>query len=217
MPRLWIFAKSISKLTFLNSNLMASCIGNIAGNIGLNCESPIEGGYTGRAVLIPMESVPVLTQDATNPRIITNIALAQGAKVVLVDNEGSTPFDGGQTVGNNEAGYTRFQKTIPVRMPERGADFAKNVVEPLVKSGRGFIGVFEKVDRVGDGSFEVIGAQSPLKVVDPSTVTRTESATGGGAWQATLQSTEVYAESVLFSNDYEESLEKFEALLAQAF
>lgn len=196
---------------------MASCVGNIAGNIGLNCESPIEGGYTGRAVLIPMESVPELTQDAQNPRIISNIAIAADAKVVMVDNEGATPFDGGQTVGNNEAGYTRFQKTVPVRMPERGADFAKNVVEPLVKSGRGFIGVFEKVDRVGDGSFEVIGAQSPLKVVDPSTVTRTESATGGGAWQATLQSTEVYAESVLFDTDYATTLAKFEALLAKAF
>lgn len=196
---------------------MASCIGNIAGNIGLNCESPIEGGYTGRAVLIPMEAVPQLTQDAQNPRIVSAIAIASGAKVVAVDNEGTTPFDGSQTVGNNDAGYVRFAKSVVVRMPERGADFAKNVIEPLVKSGRGFVGVFEKVDRVGDGSFEIIGAQSPLKVVDPSTVQRTESTTGGGAWQATMQSTEVYAETVLFDTDYATTLAKFEALLAQSF
>ena len=196
---------------------MASCIDNIAGNIGLNCASPIEGGYTGRAVLIPMEAVPVLTKDTNNPRHISAIAIATGAKVVAVDNEGVTPFDGSQTVGNNEAGYTRFTKTVVVRMPERGAEFTAEVLEPLVKSGRGFIGVFEKVDRVGDGSFEVIGAQSPLKVVDPSTVTRTETTAGGGAWQATLQSTEVYAESVLFDTDYETTLAAFEALLAKAF
>lgn len=195
---------------------MASCIGNIAGNIGLNCESPIEGGYTGRGILIPMESVPELTKDAQNPRIIKNIAIAESAKVVAVDNEGKA-FDGSATTGNNEAGYTKFTKTIIVRMPERGAAFAANVVEPLVKSGRGFIGILEKVDRVGDGSFEVIGAQSPLKVVDPSTVTRTEAAAGGGAWQATLQSSEVYAESVLFDTDYATTLAKFEALLAKAF
>ena len=102
-------------------------------------------------------------------------------------------------------------------MPERGADFAAKVVEPLVKSGRGFIGIFEKVDRVGDGSFEVIGAQSPLKVVDPATVTRTDTASGGGAWVANLQSSEVYAESVLFDTDYATSLAAFEALLALAF
>lgn len=196
---------------------MASCIGNIAGNIGLNCESPIEGGYTGRGILIPMEAVPVLTKDANNPRIISAIAIAENAKVVAVDNEGSAPFEGSTTTGNNEAGYVRFTKTIAVKMPERGADFAKDVIEPLVKSGRGFIGIFEKVDRVGDGSFEVIGAQSPMKVVDPATVTRTDTSAGGGAWAATLQSNEMYAECVLFDTDYATSLAAFEALLAKAF
>lgn len=195
---------------------MASCVGNIAGNIGLNCESPIEGGYTGRGVLIPMEAVPVLTKNAQNPRIIEAIAIASGAKVVSVDNEGSVPFDGSSTTGNNDAGYVKFTKVISVRMPERGADFAAKVIEPLVKSGRGFIGIFEKVDRVGDGSFEVIGAQSPLKVIDPATVTRTETA-NGGAWIANLQSSEVYAESVLFDTDYVTTLAAFEALLALAF
>lgn len=195
---------------------MASCVSNIAGNIGLDCQSPIEGGYTGRGVLIPMEAVPVPTKDAQNPRIITAIALASGAKVVAVDNEGSSPFDGSSTTGNADAGFTKFVKVISVRMPERGADFAKNVIEPLVKSGRGFIGIFEKVDRVGDGSFEVIGAQSPLKVTDPSTVTRQENA-NGGAWVANLQSSELYAESVLFDTDYATTLAKFEALLASSF
>lgn len=195
---------------------MASCVSNIAGNIGLDCQNPIEGGYTGRGVLIPMEAVPVLTKDAQNPRIISAIALASGAKVVAVDNEGSAPFDGSSTTGNADAGFTKFVKVISVRMPERGAEFAKDVIEPLVKSGRGFIGIFEKVDRVGDGSFEVIGAQSPLKVTDPSTVTRQENA-NGGAWVANLQSTELYAESVLFDTDYATTLTKFEALLATSF
>lgn len=195
---------------------MASCIGNIAGNIGLNCANPIEGDYTGRGILIPMDAVPVLTKDTQNPRIISAIAIAQGAHVVSVDNEGTAPFDGSQTVGNNDAGYVRFAKSIALRLPERGADFAAKVIEPLVKSGRGFIGIFEKRDRVGDGSFEVIGAQSPMKVVDPATVTRQENA-NGGAWLATLQSTEVYAETVLFDTDYATTLAKFEALLQQAF
>ena len=195
---------------------MASCIGNIAGNIGLNCANPIEGDYTGRGILIPMDAVPVLTKDVQNPRIISAIAIAQGAHVVSVDNEGTAPFDGSQTVGNNDAGYVRFAKSIALRLPERGADFAAKVIEPLVKSGRGFIGIFEKRDRVGDGSFEVIGAQSPMKVVDPATVTRQENA-NGGAWLATLQSTEVYAETVLFDTDYATTLAKFEALLQQAF
>ncbi len=196
---------------------MASCIDKIAGNIGLNCEHPIEGGYTGRGILIPMESVPSLTISADNPRIVSSISLATGAKVVAVNNEGASPFDGSQTVGNNEAGYVRFVKTITVRLPERGATFTKDVLEPLVKSGRGFIGIFEKIDLVGDGSFEIIGMQSPLKVVDPTTVTRTESSVGGGAWQVTLQSTEVYAENVFFFENYANTLARFEQLLSEAF
>lgn len=196
---------------------MASCIGNISGKIGLNCKQPIEGGYTGRGVLIPMEAVPVLTRDAENPRLIKAIAINDSAKVVMIDNEGSAPFDGSATTGNNETGFVKFTKTLVVKMPERGAEFAARVIEPLVKSGRGFIAVLEKIDRCGDGSFEVIGSTSPMKVVDPATVTRTDNSATGGAWSATLQSSEIYAECVLFDSDYVKSLGAFEELLARSF
>lgn len=195
---------------------MANCVSTIAGNIGLDCEHPIEGGYTGRGVLIPMESNPVLTRDATNPRIITGVTLAENAKVCTVDNAGAAPFDGSSTTGNNDAGYPKFAKAMALRILARGAAASKDVIEPLVKSGRGFIGIFEKVDQVGDGSFEVIGAMSPLKCVDPSTFTRSETA-NGGAWSGTLQCSENWAELVLFDTDYETSLAAFEALLAKGF
>ena len=195
---------------------MASCIGNIAGNIGLNCAHPISGGYTGRGVYIPLEANPVLTRDAQNPRIVTGIAIAQGAHVVSIDNEGATPFTGSTTTGTNENGRPQFVKTAQIMMPERGAAFAKNVVEPLVKSGRGGYLLLEKVDQVGDGSFELIGVQTPAKVVDPATVVRNEYE-NGAAWTATLQSTEDYSEVVLFDADYATTLAKFEALLEEAF
>ena len=195
---------------------MANCVSTIAGNIGLDCEHPIEGGYTGRGVLIPMESNPTLTRDAQNPRIIKSVSLAGDAKVCVVDNAGAAPFDGSSTTGNNDAGYPKFTKAMALRILARGADASKNVIEPLVKSGRGFIGIFEKVDQVGDGSFEVIGAQSPLKCADPATFTRSETA-NGGAWSGTLQCSEHWAECVLFDTDYETTLAAFEALLAKGF
>ena len=195
---------------------MANCVSTIAGNIGLDCDHPIEGGYTGRGVLIPMESNPVLTRDTQNPRIIKSVALTEGAKVCVVDNAGAAPFDGSSTTGNNDAGYPKFTKAMALRILARGAGASKDVIEPLVKSGRGFIGIFEKVDQVGDGSFEVIGAQSPLKCADPATFTRSETA-NGGAWSGTLQCSEHWAELVLFDTDYETSLAAFEALLAKGF
>ena len=195
---------------------MANCVSTIAGNIGLDCEHPIEGGYTGRGVLIPMESNPVLTRDAENPRIIKSVTLAENAKVCVVDNAGAAPFDGSSTTGNNDAGFPKFTKAMALRILARGAKASKDVIEPLVKSGRGFIGIFEKVDQLGDGSFEVIGAQSPLKCADPATFTRSETA-NGGAWSGTLQCSEHWAELVLFDTDYETSLAAFEALLAKGF
>ena len=195
---------------------MANCVSSIAGNIGLDCEPPIEGGYTGRGVLIPMESNPVLTRDSQNPRIIKSVTLAENAKVCVVDNAGAAPFDGSSTTGNNDAGFPKFTKAMALRILARGAEASKDVIEPLVKSGRGFIGIFEKVDQVGDGSFEVIGAQSPLKCADPATFTRSETA-NGGAWSGTLQCSEHWAELVLFDTDYETSLAAFEALLAKGF
>ena len=195
---------------------MANCVSTIAGNIGLDCEHPIEGGYTGRGVLIPMENNPVLTRDATNPRIIKSITLAESANVCVVDNASTAPFDGSSTTGNNDAGFPKFTKAMALRILARGAKASKDVIEPLVKSGRGFIGIFEKVDQVGDGSFEVIGAQSPLKCADPATFTRSETA-NGGAWSGTLQCSENWAELVLFDTSYETSLAAFEALLAKGF
>ena len=195
---------------------MANCVSTIAGNIGLDCEHPIEGGYTGRGVLIPMENNPVLTRDAENPRIIKSITLAENAKVCVVDNAGAAPFDGSSTTGNNDSGFPKFTKAMALRILARGSKASKDVIEPLVKSGRGFIGIFEKVDQVGDGSFEVIGAQSPLKCADPATFTRSETA-NGGAWSGTLQCSEHWAELVLFDTDYETSLAAFEALLAKGF
>ena len=196
---------------------MANCIGEIAGNIGLNCDSPIDGGYTGRGVYIPASVGATLTRDAQNPRIVTNITIPSGKKVVSIDNEGvAAPFDGSSTTGNNDAGLIKFTKVVAMRIPERGADFSKNVLEPLVLSGRGGMLILEKQDKVGDGSFEMIGAQSAAKVVDPSTVVRNENE-NGGAWSASMQASERYAEVTLFDTDYETTLAKFESLLAQAF
>lgn len=192
------------------------CITSIAANIGLNCEAPLEGGYTGRGILIPYEAKPILTKNASNPRIIEAIAIAEDAHVCSVDNSGATPFDGSQTTGNQDAGYAKFTKAMTVRVIARGGQTSLEVVEPLVKSSRGFIGIFEKVDRCGDGSFEVVGSLNPLKCVDPATATRSETA-NGGAWSVTLQTSETFAELTLFKTDYETTLGLFEALLEKAF
>lgn len=173
---------------------MKSCIGKIAQSIGMNCASPIVGGYTGRAIMIDWTDVQTIIQDAQNPRKVLAIGLVQGAKVCAIDNAMlSTPFEGSNTAGANDAGFAQFVKVVSGRILTRGADVSKDIVEPLVKSGTGFLLVLEKNDKVGDGSFEVVGLNSPAKVVDPSTVVRNENE-NGGAIMFSVQATENWFE-----------------------
>lgn len=193
------------------------CISEVAGNIALNCAHPIVGGYTGRAVLIPYSANPVLTQSEDNPRIIEAIAIDTSAKVVAVDNVMATPFDGSSTASNAENGRAQFLKTIACRVPQRGAAIAQDVLEPILNSSQGFLMVAEKADKVGDGSFEVIGALQPMKATADGT-SRNENENGGD-WTITLTCTEQWAEAVLLpeAGTYAAAKSAFEALLAKAF
>lgn len=176
---------------------MFSCVGDITCGIGINCNNPLEAGYRGKAILYPAAGVTI-TRDATNPRRIVSIALKSGYKSIKVDNANLTPFAGSATTGNGDAGYPKFQKTLVVQVPQRGADISEKVIEPLA-FGR-FVALVEMEQQVRDGAVQVLGSTRALRVTDPSTITRQEDA-NGGAWSVTLQCTEQYAECTLYGTD----------------
>lgn len=195
--------------------MYTSCIAEVAANIALNCNHPQVGGYTGRAVLIPYSISPTLTHDSSNPRIISAIAVGSSDKLIMVDNIMPTPFDGSNKQSTAESGRPAFTKTFTLRIPLRGADASKNIVEPLMNSAQGYICVAEKQDKVGDGSFEVIGALQPLKV-NGDGVSQNENENGGDA-VVTMSCTETWYEAVLFDEDYATSKTLFEGLIAKTF
>lgn len=188
---------------------MYSCVGDLAASIKMDCNHPLESGYTGRAIIMTADSFAKvdIARNAQNPRIVTSIGNGTYPEAFIVDNITMTPFDGSSTTGNGDAGYPKFVKAMAIRIPERGAAVAKNVIEPLA-FGR-FVMVVEKEDKAGDGSFEIIGAQSALRCFDPSTIARQETA-NGGAWSATLQCTEQYAEVVWLDTDYATTKDAFD-------
>lgn len=195
-----------------------SCAAKLAANIAVDCEHPIVGGYTGEGILIPLSAVtPEIVQDAANPRKIVSITIGENNKVVLVDNVNSQPFAGSTTAGNGDSGYPDFVKTIAVKVPMRGAKVSRDVIEPMFDDPMGFLGIFPKRDRVGDGGFEVIGYLNPMHG-DISSLARDESA-NGGAWGLNLISTEAWAEVDLVGADetYASALENYEQLKAKAF
>lgn len=194
----------------------SSCAADLAANIAMDCAQPIVGGYTGRAVLVQWEDAPIIVQNANNPRKITSITLGTGVKTIVVDNAFVTPFDGSQTSSNTDSGRVLYGKQLLIRVPKRGADASKNIIEPLHSSAMGFLAVVEKKDKTSDGAFEVIGYCSPLKATGDGT-SRNENENGGDTL-VKLECFEPFFELDLVptGGTYADGLTAFETLIAAA-
>ena len=191
-----------------------SCSSILSGNITLDCDRPIVGGYNGEAVIVDWSYNPVITYDSANTRKIKSITCPQGG-VHIVENAFVTPFNGSTTAGNTDNGLNEYLKTVSFQIPMRGADTSRDLVEPFFNSSFGFLAVLPKRDRVGDGSFEVVGAKCALRG-DITTLTRDENA-NGGRWGLSLTCRESFAEVDLTGEDgtYESAKTAYDNLKAQ--
>lgn len=188
-----------------------SCFGEVMASIAPDCNNPLVGGYTGRGVLIPSDSITAVTASSSNPRILESIT---ADTIIGIENAVVTPFDGSTTASTADDGKMSFGKTISFRIPLRGANTAKDIVEPLAYSTTGYVAVVEKKDKVGDGSFEIIGYNQGLKV-NADGIQRNENENGGDV-SVTMSCTEGWFEATLFKTDYATSKGLFESLLSEA-
>jgi len=193
-----------------------SCAASLAANIAKDCAKPIVGGYTGRGVLIDIADLSAVTQDGSNPRIITAITLGTGKKLSVVDNAFSQqPFNGSGSQSNTDDGMMKHRKTLVLTIPKRGAKASKEIVEPTYQSPLGYIAVLEKKDRNGDGSFEVVGFEQGLQA-NADGIVRNEYE-NGGCTIVTMSTNEVNYEYSFFDTDYATTLVAFETLLTKAY
>lgn len=191
-----------------------SCAGQLGANIAQDCAHPLVGGYTGEAIIIDLSQVTLTpTVDASNPRVLKNIALAVGDKVAVVNNAWGTPFDGSTSEVSTDNGTPKWAKNLSFRVPKRGAAASKDIVEPFYNNPDGFLAIVPKNDKVGDGSFEVIGYQKPLK---GSAGSRNENEQDGSV-AVTLNTEEAWFEVTLFDTDYATTKAIYDGLKANAF
>ena len=193
----------------------ASCAGNLAANIAKDCAHPMAGGYTGRGLLIPLTNTLTFAVDASNPRIITGITMAQGDKLAVIDNVWPSAFNDSNTQSNADNGRLVYGKTFAFRIPLRGAGTSKDIVEPLADAPLGYLAVLEKKDRVGDGSYEIVGYGQGL-TVNPDGIVRNENENGGDI-VITMSCEEQFFEVTLFDTDYATTKAAFETLMANSF
>ena len=193
----------------------ASCAGNLAANIAKDCAHPMVGGYTGRGLLIPLTNTLTFAVDASNPRIITGITMGVGEKLAVIDNVWPSAFNESNTQSNADNGRLVYGKTFAFRIPLRGAGVSKDIVEPLADAPLGYLAVLEKKDRIGDGSYEVVGYGQGL-TVNPDGIMRNENENGGDI-VVTMSCEEQFFEVTLFDTDYATTKAAFETLMANSF
>ena len=190
---------------------ITNCFAEINKSIAMDCSHPLVGGYTGRALLIKFEDDPTLTINSANPRTLEGVTLASGKKAIAISNIIASPFNGSATSGNQDSGRVMFDKSFAVRIPLRGSDNSKNVVEALVNSAQGYLLIAEKKDKVGNGSFEVAGLQVAMRVTDPTTVTRNEYENGGDVLM-TISTQESWFEESFYLTSYSATKALFDTL-----
>lgn len=193
----------------------SSCSGSLAANIAKDCAHPMAGGYTGRGLLIPLTNTLTFAVDASNPRIITGITMAVGDKLAVIDNIWPSAFNDSNTQSNANGGRPKYAKTFAFRIPLRGADVSKNIVEPLMDAPLGYLAVLEKKDRRGNGSYEIIGYNQGL-TVNADGILRNENENDGDI-VVTMSTQEQYFEVTFFDTDYATTKAAFEALMASSF
>ena len=193
----------------------SSCAGSLAANIAKDCAHPMAGGYTGRGLLIPLTNTLTFAVDGTNPRIITGITMGVGEKLAIIDNVWPSAFNDSNTQSNADNGRLVYGKTFAFRIPLRGAGTSKDIVEPLTDAPLGYLAVLEKKDRVGDGSYEIVGYGQGL-TVNPDGIVRNENENGGDI-VVTMSCEEQFFEVTFFDTNYATTKTAFETLMANSY
>jgi len=192
------------------------CASQVAANIALDCANPIFAGYEDTAILINKQDIDDYVRDATNPRMISDITLKTGAKTVAIYNPTTDPYDGTQDEANLDGLMPAYNKTVSFAVPKRGSDTAKDIIEPLMKNREGFVVVLATKDKVGDGSFVIVGSETGL-VGTTQTRNNIDKSTGG-AWIVTLvEEGAQFAEVNLFMTNYQTSRAAFDALMLKSY
>ena len=174
-----------------------SCIENLGKSIAPNCTNPILGGYTGRALLFASPDFDP-TMALGNKRLITNIESVENDYIAVDNVQFVDPFTGSDKSLNTDAGFRQFKKMFSCKVPLRGTDASKGIFEAIANSIHGFVAVVEKKDRVGNGSYEVIGYEHPLYITADG-YTKSEYAEGGAA-VVTLETYESVEEYAFYDN-----------------
>lgn len=187
------------------------CTAELMDNVAIPCNPARVKGYEEIGVIINRNHIDYanVTISPDNPRIIQDLQITNGATPFVIyqpEKAGRNPFQATQTEQDSASG--QYKKTVQFYFEGIGGKSAKDVVEPL-KNGK-YVVVLERMDKRGDGSFQVFGYQTGLKAI--TQVENEET----GFWLITMECYEPYAEMSLYAGSYAASETAFKALVDAA-
>ncbi len=185
-----------------------ACSAIIAANIQIDCAKPLSGGYTGRALGIPLSPAPTFAINGSNGLIIEAVTMQGTSKMFAIENFGEQPFSGTSSASNGDGAVMRHTKTFQFDIPRRGAEVSKNIVDPLTRMPLGFAVIAERQD----GTYELLGLERGLRV-NADGVT-SDAYTRDGATQIVASATQYNYEYEFLDTDQATTQAKFESYLA---
>lgn len=157
---------------------ITKCTNAISQSIYIDCDNIPKEGLEPYGLVFNKDEV-TLTFDALNPRKVTAITLAAGATPYQIYNPTKVPFENSGSEMNADSAFPTFNKTVNFLIPNIGADFSRDVIEPMVKGKEGYIIVLPTKNKVADGAYIIIGAEKGA-IATAGTRNLTDAATNGG-------------------------------------
>lgn len=186
-----------------------NCDALLAANIGRNCDNPQVGGLEEYGVIINKADIDYdkCTKDATNPNLLTSLALKSGKKGFSIYQYGNHPFNGTNTTFNAGEYLSKFTKQVSFVVFDHSANTSHKIIDQLANGS--YVVVLRNQYNGGDNQskFEVYGFEYGMKMTEGNRDPYSEDV--NGAWMVSMQ--EVAPSSGMFL--FKESLAATETLV----
>lgn len=184
----------------------------IEDDIELDCDYPISGGVNDRLILFNHADITITSRDPSNPRIITGVALASGARGYTIEGKNSSNEPDTNFVKKTFSGawehlmIFKIFRSDPV-VKKNVENFGSAKVVALIQNNY--------VNATGDSVFEFYGLGSGLELNTAKRSQNNEELMG--AWEIELKSNPKALEQspplTFFNTDYTTTLAAVEALI----
>lgn len=161
----------------------------LASNIGVDCSNPQVGGMESDGVIINRADVDFdsCARDATNPNILTTLALKSGKTGYEIKQIGNNPFNGSNASFVAGTNKNKYNKVVSFLVYDHSPAACHNIIDQL---GNGdFVVVLKNKYKGSDSkaTYEVFGFEAGCKQTEGTRDPFSEDT--DGAWAVSLTET----------------------------